>query len=125
MGLFNMFSENKKQQNKNEFPWISLNDGVQLDEIQQKRDVVVMIFKHSTRCAISRSVINRFEQKYNDNTDNYHFYYLDLLNYRSLSTAIAERFKVIHQSPQLIVIKSGKVELHASHYDILDIDLHT
>ncbi|MCM2301970.1 MAG: bacillithiol system redox-active protein YtxJ [Flavobacteriaceae bacterium] len=125
MGLFNMFSENKKQQNKNEFPWISLNDGVQLDEIQQKRDVVVMIFKHSTRCAISRSVINRFEQKYNDNKDNYHFYYLDLLNYRSLSTAIAERFKVIHQSPQLIVIKSGKVELHASHYDILDIDLHT
>lgn len=125
MGLFNMFSENKKQQNKNEFPWISLNDGVQLDEIQQKRDVVVMIFKHSTRCAISRSVINRFEQKYNDNKDNYHFYYLDLLNYRSLSTAIAERFKVIYQSPQLIVIKSGKVELHASHYDILDIDLHT
>lgn len=125
MGLFNMFSENKKQHDKNEFPWIPLNDVVQLDEIQQKTDVVVLIFKHSTRCGISSSVINRFEKKYQDNTDNYHFYYLDLLNFRSLSAAIAERFKVIHQSPQLIVMKSGKVELHASHYDILDVILHS
>lgn len=125
MGLFNMFSDNKKQHDKNEFPWITLNDVVQLDEIQQKSDVVVVIFKHSTRCGISNSVISRFEKKYQDNTDNFHFYYLDLLNFRSLSTAIAERFKVIHQSPQLIVIEKSRLKAHASHYDILEIDLHS
>ncbi|MDP3352995.1 MAG: bacillithiol system redox-active protein YtxJ, partial [Flavobacteriaceae bacterium] len=83
------------------------------------------IFKHSTRCGISSSVINRFEKKHQHKTDSYKFYYLDLLNFRELSAEIAECFKVIHQSPQLIVIEEGKVKVHASHYDILEVDLDT
>ena len=123
MGLFTMFSKHNKQDDKNKFPWILLNDINQLDEIQQNINNVDIIFKHSTRCEISRIVISKFQKKHQDNTFNCSFYYLDLLNYRSLSNKIAERFKIVHQSPQLIVIEKGKLKIHASHFDILDIDL--
>jgi bacillithiol system protein YtxJ len=34
--------------------------------------------------------------------------FLDLIEYRAISNAIAEQFGVTHQSPQLILIKEGK-----------------
>ena len=42
-------------------------------------------------------------------------YYLDLLAYRPVSNLIAEKFGVVHESPQMIVIKDGKVLFHESH----------
>ena len=45
-------------------------------------------------------------------------YFLDLLAHRSISNEVAERFGVVHQSPQLIVIKDGKAVYDASHSDI-------
>jgi bacillithiol system protein YtxJ len=45
-------------------------------------------------------------------------YYLDLLNHRDISNAIAERFGVFHQSPQIIVIKDGKAIFDTSHESI-------
>jgi bacillithiol system protein YtxJ len=122
MGLFDMFSGVKQSDEKNKFPWIALCDVSQLDEIQQNKEKIILIFKHSTRCGISSSVINRFEKKYQDKTVGMEFYFLDLLNYRSISNEIAERFKISHQSPQIIVLQNGKVKVHASHYDILEVD---
>jgi bacillithiol system protein YtxJ len=45
-------------------------------------------------------------------------YYLDLLEYRSISDIIAERFSVRHESPQLILIRDGRAVYHASHSEI-------
>ena len=47
------------------------------------------------------------------------WYLLDLLNYREISNAIANRYDVMHQSPQILVIKNGKVVYTASH-DAID-----
>lgn len=105
------------------FPWIPLQEIAKLDEFQQSKDTTVLIFKHSTRCGISRSVLSRFEKKHQNNTTRIEFYYLDLLNFRSISKEIAERFNVQHQSPQLLVLKEGEVTFHASHYDILEVDI--
>jgi bacillithiol system protein YtxJ len=77
----------------------------------------VFIFKHSTRCGISRSVFKQFENEYDLDTE-VDPYYLDLLEFRPISTAIAIQFSVEHQSPQLIVLKNGLVVHHASHSDI-------
>lgn len=46
------------------------------------------------------------------------FYFLDLLKYRPISSAIAERFQVHHESPQIIVIKNGEVVYDESHMSI-------
>jgi bacillithiol system protein YtxJ len=43
------------------------------------------------------------------------FYYLDLLNYRAISNAIAEKFSVYHESPQILLIKNGECNYDESH----------
>jgi bacillithiol system protein YtxJ len=50
-------------------------------------------------------------------------YYLDLLEFRPISNEIAARFGVVHQSPQLILIKDGNAIYSATHSDIQVEDL--
>ena len=77
----------------------------------------VVIFKHSTRCSISRMALKQFENEF-DLEDRVDAYFLDLLEHRDISNEIANRFKVQHQSPQLLLIKDGKSVYDVSHSDI-------
>lgn len=77
-----------------------------------------VIFKHSTSCFISKTVLRNFEKEIEDIDQNISFYYLDLLVHRSVSNTIAENFGIRHESPQLIVLENGKAINHASHQDI-------
>lgn len=119
MGFIDFFSTLDKNEKVN-FPWIELNSSNQLEEIRQNQLEVCVIFKHSTRCGISRSVLSKFEKKFENDQEGVRYYYLDLLNFRTISNEISTLFDVVHQSPQMIVIKSGVVQKHASHYEILD-----
>ena len=94
--------------------WIIINSSDQLKEIKEKSQTKLqVIFKHSIRCAISKMAKNRLEKsKIPDNID---FYYLDLINYRSLSRQVAEDFNIGHESPQVLVIKDGKCIYDESH----------
>ena len=117
MGLLNkLFGNEKEVKEVKQLPWIPLVDLQQLDLIEEnsmhKKQI---IFKHSTRCHISRMVSNQFIEMYSLGIEDADLYYLDLLAYRAISNAVAERFQVYHESPQLLVIKNGKVLAHASH----------
>ena len=79
------------------------------------------IFKHSTRCSISKMVLSRFEST-NDSA-SLSVYLLDLLNYRDLSNQIADDFSVKHESPQLLVIKDSECHTHSSHTSIYQLNL--
>ncbi|WP_250254186.1 bacillithiol system redox-active protein YtxJ [Chryseobacterium sp. Marseille-Q3244] len=78
----------------------------------------IAIFKHSTSCFISKTVLRNFEKEIENSEDKVEVYYLDLLAYRPLSNKIAEDFGIRHESPQLIVIENGKPVNSASHQDI-------
>lgn len=123
MSIFkNLLGKTPKEQPG--FDWISLTSIEQLDEIKSlSTGKPVVIFKHSIRCGISRMVLKQFEKSIKDNHENIPFYYLDLLNYRAISNAIAEKFQVLHQSPQLLIVHNEVATIHASHYDILEVDL--
>ena len=124
MGLFDKIFGESSSESKLKINWIPLTDISQLDEIKnQSKTSAIFIFKHSTRCGISRMVIKQFEKLFEEKHQNIKVYYLDLLNYRSLSNAIEDQFKVEHQSPQLIVIKNENSVKATSHYDITQIDL--
>lgn len=77
--------------------------------------IPVLIFKHSTRCGISRMALKGFESQYAIDAGQVKPYFLDLLNYREISNAIARDFGVHHESPQVLLIKDGKVVYHESH----------
>lgn len=78
----------------------------------------IAIFKHSTSCFISRTVLKNFEREVENSDQPLELYYLDLLAYRPISNKIASDFEIRHESPQLIVIQNGKAVNNASHQDI-------
>lgn len=100
--------------------WISLKDSRQLDEILAESKIKpVLIYKHSTRCNISRTALDRLERKWDISVvGDIKRYFLDLISYREISNRIAEMFHVEHHSPQILVISNGKSVLDLSHYEI-------
>ena len=123
MGIFDsMF----KTQNEPLWPGITIQSKLNLEVlIADSFTRPQLIFKHSTRCSISRYVLSDFIAHFTYSSDEFTAHYLDLLNHRDISNAIAERFEVQHQSPQLIVIKEGKAIAHASHEGINELQLST
>jgi bacillithiol system protein YtxJ len=97
--------------------WIKLTDLAQLEQIAAlSADKPQVVFKHSTRCSISSTALNRLEKgKVPDNAD---YYYLDLISYRNISNEIANRFGVQHESPQILVIRNGDCVYDESHLGI-------
>ena len=89
----------------------------QLDEIEQAKGLNI-IFKHNTTCPISRGVRSEFEQEADSIPAVRSVYFLDLLAHRDISNAIAERFGVEHQSPQLLLIKDGNCTYNEALYRI-------
>ncbi|WP_241234617.1 bacillithiol system redox-active protein YtxJ [Nonlabens ponticola] len=77
-----------------------------------------VIFKHSTRCGISRMALNSFERNYVPKDQNVTYYLLDLLENRDVSNAIAEELNVTHQSPQVIILDNEQVIHTESHHGI-------
>lgn len=124
MGLINkIFGGSGEPKEEKVLPWIALTEVAQLNDIEtQSKTKTQAIFKHSTRCGISRMVMNQFVEAY-DVDANIDLYYLDLLNYRDVSNETGYKFQVLHESPQLLVIKNGVVVAHASHGAINDLDL--
>jgi bacillithiol system protein YtxJ len=86
--------------------------------IEQSYHHKIAVFKHSTSCFISRTVLKNFEKEVESSDQQPELYYLDLLAYRPISNKIAEDFGIRHESPQLIVIENGKPVNSASHQDI-------
>ncbi|WP_346985308.1 bacillithiol system redox-active protein YtxJ [Chryseobacterium sp. POE27] len=78
----------------------------------------IAIFKHSTSCFISKTVLRNFEKEIENSESKPELYFLDLLAHRAISNKIAEDLNVRHESPQLLVIENGKVMNSASHQHI-------
>lgn len=115
------FLDNVKKASRADIPssWIRLEASTKVDEaMEASKEKPIAFFKHSTRCGISVQVKTGLEEKWDLDTADLDFYYLDLLEYRKISNYIAEKTGVIHQSPQLIVIKNREVIYKDSHFGI-------
>ena len=123
----NIFGENKTEEKQNEqveAKFFTLNNIKQFDEIDEiSHTKPVVLFKHSTRCIISRTVLKQFDADFQFPEEKIDWYLLDLLNHRDLSNEIASRYNVIHQSPQIVVIRNGKAVFDESHDGINAEDL--
>ena len=127
MGIFkNIFgSGTQTKKETKSIPWQALESVAELDTISEKSKTrTQVLFKHSTTCGISRMVLTMFNGSYNLEDGAVDLYYLDLHAHRDVSNAIAEKFQVVHQSPQLLVVKNGTVVFHTSHGNITEVDLN-
>ena len=81
-----------------------------LDQALASKGTVVL-YKHSTQCGQCDAAIEEMER----HPGSADFYYLDLLQYRDVSNAIAKKLGVGHESPQAIFLKDGKVTAVLNH----------
>lgn len=125
MSLFNtLFGNKENTDNSSYINWIPLTSLEDLEKIKKESaNDSVLIFKHSTRCGISSMVKRQFEGLFAEEHQSLKVYYLDLLNFRAISNEIELIFNIVHQSPQLLVIKNQNAVFSASHYDITEVNL--
>jgi bacillithiol system protein YtxJ len=100
--------------------WIQLTTEEQIDKIsEQSKTKPVLIFKYSSRCSICDRVQYIMEGNWNthpkENEEKITPYFLNLIKYRNVSNEVARKFKVMHESPQAIVIKDGEAVYAESH----------
>ncbi len=109
-----------KEENKDQHTiWKTIENEQDLAKaIEKSFQHKIGIFKHSTSCFISRTVLKNFEKEINALDEKPELYYLDLLAHRPLSGKIAEDFEIRHESPQFLVIENGKAVSNASHQHI-------
>ena len=100
--------------------WNKLTEAGQIEEIKTlSKEKPVLIFKHSTSCSISSMSMDRLTRKWQtSDNEKVEPYYLDLIANRDLSNQVAREFGVPHESPQVLLIKSGNAVYDNSHFGI-------
>ena len=99
--------------------WNTLNTIEQLENIlTDSHHKPQLIFKHSTRCVISKMVLSEFEKSFRADSQSADIYFLDLLQFRDVSNLVAQQFKVRHESPQVLLVRNGVAVRHDSHDSI-------
>lgn len=72
------------------------------------------IFKHSTVCPVSAQALSEVRA----GAGKTPVYQVNVREQKELSRWIAEKFKVAHESPQLILIRDGKTAKVWNHWEI-------
>ena len=104
---------------------------VMIREITSKEDYLkakefsksdlVFILKHSLTCPVSfraYSVFENFSKKHSDS--GAHFFLVKIQSHRDVSNYIEMDTEIIHESPQVIVLKNEEVIWQDSHYMITE-----
>ena len=73
-----------------------------------------VVYKHSTTCGISATAAKEVRAMETELP----IYWINVREQRELSNWVAETYKVTHESPQLLLIRGGKVEKVWSHYEV-------
>ena len=93
----------------------------QLRSTEEARDVlrqpVSVIFKHSTRCPLSAAAYSEM-RKFLESNPQAPVWLVDVIEGREISMEIARITSVRHESPQVLLLKDGRVVWHASHYGV-------
>ena len=85
--------------------------------VRHSRERPVFLFKHSTRCPISRSAWNAY-QRFEELEPDVEKWKVLVIEDAALSRQIASETGVRHQSPQALLFHQGDVVWHDSHWSI-------
>ncbi len=119
MSFFDKIFSGKEDSSDKSTIWKSIGNEEDLKKaIEDSFHHKIGIFKHSTSCFISKTVLKNFEKEINSLDEKPELYFLDLLAHRAVSNKIAADLEVRHESPQFLVIENGKVISNASHQHI-------
>lgn len=93
--------------------FIELNDTQRLDELLgQSGEQPVILFKHSDTCGISARAYREMTKLEKPVA------LVTVQKARALSNEIESRFALPHETPQVLVVRDGKLAWSASHFRI-------
>jgi monothiol bacilliredoxin len=93
--------------------FVKLTDLASFEEIAMRsKERPIVIFKHSLTCPISAAAYDRMLAFDGEVA------LLEVQRSRELSREIEDRLGVVHESPQIIVLRNGQVVWNASHFRI-------
>jgi bacillithiol system protein YtxJ len=95
-------------------------DGKGFDQVEKAH--VAVVYKHSDRCFACRRSLREM-QRIAAEWPDVPVYLVNVIGQRSLAASIAERFDIRHESPQAILVRSGRAVWHGSHYAVTADDL--
>jgi bacillithiol system protein YtxJ len=79
----------------------------------------VLLLKHSHSCGTSAQALDELLSHIDvRGTDNVRFALVTVQTHRSISSAIATRLGVRHETPQALLIRNGAVVWQASHFRV-------
>ena len=85
--------------------------------LERSKTHPVIIFKHSTQCAISDQVYEEF-CRFVESAGNINCGLVLVIEWRAVSNAIETMLDIPHESPQAILVRDGKPKWNASHWSI-------
>lgn len=98
---------------------MSANGFIQLHEIQELDKLLsdsterpVILFKHSSTCGVSARAYREMAKLAAP------IGIITVQRARSLSNQIEERFALAHETPQVLIVRDGKLAWSASHFRI-------
>ena len=104
---------------------VRLTELAALDEaIASSAERPVFVYKHSTVCPVSARAADHYHGFADDFADEDAstppplFTQVMVIENRDLSNEIESRLGIRHESPQLLLLRDGKVTWHASHFSI-------
>jgi len=98
-----------------------ISSSSELDEfLDRSQNGPVWLFKHSLICATSSRAYGEFLDFAAGLTDRDDAAVIEIQRARDISMEAAERTRVRHQSPQVILLRDGQAIWSASHWDITE-----
>jgi len=100
--------------------WKTIHTKADLTQaIEKSHSGPILLFKHSTRCAISSMAFDRLDRYWDkDEMMQTEGLLIDVIRDRELSRYIEDHFGIRHESPQVLLIRAGEVIFHDSHMGI-------
>jgi bacillithiol system protein YtxJ len=101
------------------YPFLPLTDVAAFDAaLDRSRDQPILIFKHSATCGISAHAQHELGDWYERQGAPVPIFVIHVRRHRDVSDAVAARFAIRHESPQMLLVDNGVVRWHGSHWHV-------
>lgn len=117
MGFLDSIFGNSEAASDSRWTQITANEDV--DElILASKERPQVVLKHSTRCGTSFFAKKNLDAIPAEQVEGADLYIIDVVRSRSVSLYFGDKVGVLHESPQLFVIRDGAVVWHGSHHQV-------
>ena len=86
--------------------------------IAASSDRPLLLFKHSRSCGTSHEAIDELQAHLAEAPRDATYAIVTVQGQRELSDAIAERFQLRHETPQVLLVRDGQMVWSASHFRV-------